>query len=301
MSTQYGLPENVEDAQYMTEAARGTFSTGITAVFIGQSPQLSFSSGIGAYQNYVSGSRDPSEALDSIQTLGLNLSFGTIVNATLVFMKRGINLADGIQTTMSMCLRETMGELTGTHTHNYLKLKNCLIGAGAFGAVGSGPVQGTVALVGNLSAYDSSAPTNWVFDTTSHTGAYTGASGLANNVIVRDVDAAQNYTPSVRSWVVGFNNGIFPIPQCGSTAFADFIPTQRGINVNLSVNKKNLDLFGIHNSRHDTNVTIIISSPGVTFTATGGLLDPANLTFATDSPNFEVYQLGSLLGSLATS
>ena len=295
MSTQFGLPESVEDVQYMAEAVRGTFSPGTTAVFIGQSPQLSFGSSIGAYRNIVAGSRDPSEVLAGIQTLGLNLSFGTIVNATLVFMKRGINLADGIQTSMSMCLREIVGG-----TARYLKLKNCLIAGGAFGAVGSGPVQGTVALVGNLSGYDGNAPTNWNFAVPT-TGAYTGASGLVGNVIVRDVDAAQNYTPSVRSWVVGFNNGIFPIQECGNEAFADFIPTTRGINVNLSVNKKSLDLWGIHNLRHDSNVTIIISSPSVTFTATGGLLDPANLSFTSDSPNFEVYQHCSLLANLVTS
>lgn len=295
MSTQFGLPENCEDVQYMAEGTRGTFSTGTTAVFIGQSPQLSFSSSIGAYQNYVAGSRDPSEALASIQTLGLNLSFGTIVNATLGFMKRGINLADGIETSMSMCLRETVGA-----TARYLKLKNCLIGGGAFGAVGSGPVQGTVALVGNLEAYDGTAPTNWSFADPT-TGAYTGASGGANNVTVRDVHAAQDYTPSVRSWVVAFNNGIFPIPTCDSTAFADFIPTKRAVNVSLSINKKNLDMFGIHNSRHDTNVTIVISTPSVTFTGTGGLLDPANLTFSSDNPNFEVYTFAPLVSSLATS
>jgi hypothetical protein len=292
MSTQYGLPENVEDVQYMAEGTRGTFSTGTTAVFIGQSPQLAFGSSIGSWRNAVAGSRDPSEAGASVQTLALNLSFGTIVNKTLLFMKRGINLADGIATSMSMCLRETVGG-----TARYLKLKNALIGGGAFGVVGSGPVQGMVAIAGNLSAYDGSAPTNWVFASPT-TGAYTGASGLANNVIVRDVDAAVTYTPSVRSWAVGFNNGIFPIPECGNEAFADFIPTTRGINVSLSVNKKDLYLWGIHNLRHDSNVTIIISSPGVTFTATGGLLDPANLTFATDSPNFEVYTHNSLTGSL---
>jgi hypothetical protein len=101
--------------------------------------------------------------------------------------------------------------------------------------------------------------------------------------------------------VVGFNNGIYPVQECGNSAFADFIPTTRGVNVNLSINKKDLDIWGIHNSKHDTNVTIIISSPGVVYTGTGGLLDPANLTFASDNPNFEVYQYGPLVSSLATS
>jgi len=296
MSTLFGLPENVEDFQYMAEATRGTFSTGTTAVFAGQSPRLTFTSDLGSYLNYVAGTRDASEALRGIQTLGLGVTFGTVVAATLTFLKRGVNLADGIQTTFSGCLRETVGG-----TARYLKLKNCLIGSGGFGVVGSGPLQATVALVGNLEAYDNSAPTNWVFASTA-TGAYTGASsGLSTPVTVRNVTDGQDYTPSIRSWAVGFNNGIFPIPQVGLTSFADFIPTQRGIAVTLSVNKKDLNLWGTHKDGDDVNLYIAISTPGITFTATGGLLDPVDMSFMSDAPNFEVWTHRSLVGSLATS
>ena len=301
MSTLYGLPSGVLNFQYMQEGTgtttRGIFSTGTTAVFIGQNPQLGFGSDLGTFMNYVNGSRDAAHALHSVHMLQLPLTFPACILQTMTFLKRGINLADGIQYTFSGCLRETIAATT-----NYLKLKGCLIAAGAFGIAGSEPLQAQTTLVGNLSAYDSNAPTNWSFAAVPTTAPYLSSGmGTATSITVRDVDTGVNYTPDVRSWAVGFNNGIAPIPHCGADTFADFIPTQRGLQVSLSINKKDLNIWGIHNLHHDTNIYISISTPGVTFTGTGGLLDPAQLTFSSDSPNIEVYTMKCKVGSLAAA
>ena len=286
MSTSFSLPSLVLDFQYMAETTRGTFKdpgAPTAATFICQSPELGFTEDWGLTGNAVTGSRDLAHVISTMQDARFSMLIPNVISPeTMTFLKRGINLADGIQATMSGCLRYSLGA-----TAYYLALKHMLIGAGTISLIGGGAWAASVLMVAKVHSNTTSSPTNWTFPSPPSTFPLMSSDAGANHVTIKDVDTGVEYNPSVLGLTFAFNNGLFPIPATGTDTWADIIPTGRGASVRYIVSTEATttpSLFTLANSHHECNSTIVIKTATHTLTITGGKVSPLTLPFTQDSP-----------------
>ena len=268
----------------MTETSRGVFvspGSATNATFIAQDAQLDWTWDLAAVVDAVLGSRDPQGIYDTLHDMRLSMMIpGLMDPTTITFLKQGINLT-GPNTTFSGVQRVSIGGTT-----YYLEFANMLIGAGAISLMGAGPWTAGCWMTGILKQITTTAPTNWTF-ISPPSGAIMMSSGAgALNVTIEDLSTTTNYTPSVRGIVIGFNNGLFPIPQTGQNTWADVIPTRRGINIRYVVNVESTtgpSLLTIATTPHQANSTIVLNSSH-TFTGSGGLLSTMRMPVRPDQP-----------------
>lgn len=275
-----------------TTGGRGVFEVPATAansVFVTDSVEIGYDSDLGLAIDRVCGSRDPSAVSATLEAIRFSLAFPCVYpNDTIAFLKRGFNLEAGtgtIEWSFSLCLPMKLGT-----TQYYLKMKNCVIGAGTLGLMGSGPWTASCWIMGNIHAFDTVAPVNWTLQSAPTYGtwagtAITGRATGANPVIIRDVAAAVNYTPSVRGVTIAFNNGLFPIPEAGLSAYADYIPLSRSLAVALSLNFKDDNVFALHRSAKEVNTYItILTSGSHSFVGSGGKISPLQIPTTQSTP-----------------
>lgn len=282
----------------MDETTRGTFKipgVATAATFIAQDAQLQYDSDLRLAVDVVTGSRDPQGVYDTLHDIRLSLLFPGLHDPEgITFFKRGINLADGIQTSFSAVLRMALGS-----TLNYVELANCIIGAGTLSMMGSGPLSGNVWIAGKLVYFGSAAPTNWTFVSPVVGAIMMSAGAGANHVTITDVtNSSTTSNPSIRGFTIGFNNQLFPIPQTGQNTFADIIPTTRSIITRYVCNMKDLVMEGIHQNAHEINDTIVLNGSH-SFTGTGGKLGTFKMPIRADQPLVEGYEHVMVSGVLA--
>ena len=299
-TTNFLQPENIKDFQIMSETTRGTFevpNAAANATFIARSPQMGVAYDTGVTLSEALGARDGSAAYSTQESLQFTMALPEIQNPQgLTFLKRGINLADGVEETFSGCLRVTL-----SGTVYYLKLKNMVLGSGVLSLVGKGPwTAPSLMLDGILEGFNNSAPTNWTFVSAPASNCLKSSDGGANPVTIYDTDAATNYTPSVQSVAFGFNNFDFPLIQLGSTPLADIMPLKRGIVIGYTVNSKDLNSWNIIASDHSVNSTVLMLSGAnpISLTGVGGRLSPWKSVYGMTAPGSESFRHLALSGAL---
>ncbi len=213
---------NVGNCYYMQETTRGTFQApgaADNAGWIARQARLQFVEQFAREPVRVIGKYGIDDLLNVGKAYMMQLFFVPVVTHSINFLKFAFGESGGTGSALAS-LSLSFSLASGGSTY-YIKLMNCQLAGASLGFRGRGSLAARVDISGILSAYDTSAPTNWTLISDPATAKLKSTDGGASPLKIQDLTTTVISYPRPESLFFNVRNGLDFIDAADSDTWID--------------------------------------------------------------------------------